>query len=37
MLKGTGLQYVWKETLILIAMTAALLALSAKKLKIRLE
>lgn len=37
MLKGTGLLFVWKETLILIAMTAGLLALSAKKMKIRLE
>lgn len=37
MLKGVGLQYIWKETLILIAMTIGLIALSVKKFKIRLE
>jgi ABC-2 type transport system permease protein len=37
MLKGTGLMYVWKETLILIVMTSAFLGLSIRKFKIRLE
>jgi ABC-2 type transport system permease protein len=37
MIKGTGLLYVWKETLILIAMTAAFIGLSIRKFKIRLE
>ncbi|WP_372752593.1 ABC transporter permease [Mariniflexile sp.] len=37
MLKGVGLQYIWKETLILIAMTIFFIALSVKKYKIRLE
>ena len=37
MLKGTGLEFVWKETLILIGMTAGLIGLSVKKFKIRLE
>ena len=37
MLKGTGLFYVWKETLVLIAMTVFFIALSVKKFKIRLE
>lgn len=37
MIKGTGLLYVWKETLILIAMTAVFIGLSVKKFKIRLE
>ena len=37
MLKGVGLQYVWKETLILVGMTVFFLALSVKKYKIRLE
>lgn len=37
MLKGTGLQFVWKETLVLIAMTVVFIAISAKKFKIRLE
>nr|WP_320120172.1 ABC transporter permease [uncultured Marinifilum sp.] len=37
MLKGVGIEYVWKETLILIAMTFAFIALSLKKFKTRLE
>jgi len=37
MLKGTGLEFVWKETLILIGMTVGLIGLSVKKFKIRLE
>ncbi len=37
MLKGTGILYVWKETLILIFMTFLFIALSVKNFKIRLE
>jgi len=37
MLKGVGLQYVWKETLILIGMLVFFIGLSVKKYKIRLE
>ncbi|WP_456378707.1 ABC transporter permease [Lutibacter sp.] len=37
MLKGVGLAVIWKETLILIAMTLFFIALSIKKYKIRLE
>lgn len=37
MLKGVGFTYVWKETLILIAMTVFFIGLSVKKYKIRLE
>jgi ABC-2 type transport system permease protein len=37
MLKGVGLAYVWKETLILLGMTLFFVALSVKKYKIRLE
>jgi len=37
MLKGVGLAYLWKETLILIVMTLFFIALSVKKYKIRLE
>jgi len=37
MLKGVGLIYLWKETLILIVMAVFLIALSIKKYKIRLE
>tara|TARA_R110000765_G_scaffold102803_2_gene191770 strand:+ start:83 stop:454 length:372 start_codon:yes stop_codon:yes gene_type:complete len=37
MLKGVGLQYLWKETLILLGMTVFFMALSVKKYKIRLE
>jgi len=37
MIKGTGLMYIWKETLILIVMTLFFIGLSVKKFKIRLE
>lgn len=37
MLKGVGLGYLWKETLILIGMTVLFIVLSIKKYKIRLE
>ncbi len=37
MLKGVGLAYVWKETLILLVMTSFFITLSVKKYKIRLE
>jgi ABC-2 type transport system permease protein len=37
MLKGLGFQYVWKETLILMVMTAVLLTIALKKFKIRLQ
>lgn len=37
MLKGVGLQYLWKETLILVGMTIFFMGLSVKKYKIRLE
>ena len=37
MLKGVGLAYVWKETLILASITLIFIALSIKKFKIRLE
>jgi len=37
MLKGTGLQYIWKELLILIGMTLFLIIISMKKFKTRLE
>lgn len=37
MLKGTGIMYVWKETLILIVMTFVFISLSIKNFKIRLE
>ncbi|WP_372754162.1 ABC transporter permease [Labilibaculum sp.] len=37
MLKGVGMQYVWKETLILILMTIGFIGLSLKKFKTRLE
>jgi len=37
MLKGAGLAYVWKETLILAGMTAFLITVAAKKFKVRLE
>ncbi len=37
MLKGVGIMYVWKETLILIGMTLFFVAVSVRKFKIRLE
>jgi ABC-2 type transport system permease protein len=37
MLKGTGLEGVWKETLILLAMTLFFILVSTKKYKIRLQ
>ena len=37
MLKGVGIQYIWKETLVLIGMTTIFIAVSIKKYKIRLE
>lgn len=37
MIKGTGILYVWKETLVLILMTTAFVGLSVKNFKIRLE
>lgn len=37
MIKGTGIYYVWKETLILIVMTLVFIGLSVRKFKIRLE
>lgn len=37
MLKGTGMGYIWKETLILSGMMVFFIALSVKKFKIRLD
>ncbi len=37
MIKGTGLLYIWKETLILMVMTAVFIGISVRKFKIRLE
>ncbi|MBK8806569.1 MAG: ABC transporter permease [Bacteroidales bacterium] len=37
MIKGTGFEYIWKETLILVAMCFFFIAVSVKKFKIRLE
>ena len=37
MIKGTGLAFVWKETLILALMTAVFTGISVKKFRIRLE
>ena len=37
MIKGTGLMYIWKETLILIIMTLVFIGLSVRNFKIRLE
>jgi ABC-2 type transport system permease protein len=36
MLKGVGLQYIWKETLIIMLMTAIFIGLSVRNFKIRL-
>lgn len=37
MIKGTGFGYVWKETLILVAMTIFFMGLAIRKFKIRLQ
>jgi ABC-2 type transport system permease protein len=37
MLKGTGLLFVWKESLIMIFMTAVFIGMSVRKFKVRLE
>lgn len=37
MIKGAGLEYVWKETLILLVMTVIPIVVSARKFRIRLE
>lgn len=37
MIKGTGLAYVWKETLVIIGMTLLFIGLSVRKFRIRLE
>ncbi len=37
MLKGLGLKYIWKETLIIVAMALFFIGLSIRKFKIRLE
>jgi ABC-2 type transport system permease protein len=37
MLKGTGIMFIWKETLILMGMTLVFIGLSIKRFKIRLE
>lgn len=37
MIKGTGIEVIWKHTAILLAMTAFLFVMAVKKFKIRLE
>jgi ABC-2 type transport system permease protein len=37
MLKGVGITYLWRETLVLVAMTLVLLAASARSFKVRLQ
>jgi ABC-2 type transport system permease protein len=37
MLKGVGLEYIWKETLIIVGMTLLFIGGSVRKFKIRLE
>lgn len=37
MLKGVGLAYIWKESLVLLGMTAFFIGVSVKKFKIRLQ
>jgi ABC-2 type transport system permease protein len=37
MLKGIGLTYLWRETLVLVAMTVVLLVASVKSFKVRLQ
>jgi len=37
MLKGIGLTYLWRETLVLAVMTLVLLVASARSFKVRLQ
>jgi len=37
MLKGAGIEYVWKETLILVGMAVVFVTVAVKKFKTRLE
>ena len=37
MIKGAGFAHVWKETLILLIMTAVMIGLAVRKFKIRLQ
>ncbi len=37
MLKGVGLTYLWRETIVLVVMALALLTLSTRSFKERLE
>ena len=37
MIKGIGLAYIWKETLVLLGMTVIFIGVSIKKFKVRLE
>lgn len=37
MLKGVGLAYLWRETLILVAMALVLLTLSTRSFRVRME
>jgi ABC-2 type transport system permease protein len=37
MLKGTGLEMIWKETLVILMMTVFTMSVSVKKFKIRLQ
>ena len=37
LLKGVGIEYIWKETLILFGMSVLFIAVSVKKYKVRLE
>jgi len=37
MLKGVGLSYIWKETLVLVIMMSVFILLSVRKFKVRLE
>jgi drug efflux transport system permease protein len=37
MLKGTGMSFIWKETLVLLGMTIFFIVLSIKKFKVRLD
>jgi len=37
MLKGVGITFIWKETLILLGMTVVFIVLSIKNFKVRLE
>jgi ABC-2 type transport system permease protein len=37
MIKGTGIAFIWKETLVIMLMTLLFIGISVRKFKVRLQ